>query len=321
MNEDSENKYICTYFDKNFLPRGLALYKSIGRFHNSFIFYVLALDNETYDYLQSLEYENLVIISPSSYNSYFNISPDRYSDKKQYYFSATPNLCLYIMQNYPEVNLLLYLDADVYVFNSLDCLYDEMGEASIAICSHRFHPLFKLLSKNYGHYNVGVNIFRRSEEGIKCLNDWKNDCDSWYPGKPDYPFKIFYDQIFLDGWTDRYNEIKVIENIGVDVAPWNIVNYRFTIRNGSYFVNGKPLIIYHFSSLKKISENVWNGNTIYYFCSIKGVLRNIYRDYIKEIESFNLDNTKFISITHNDSRIKKAYHYIMSFIMNENIVV
>jgi len=321
MNEDSEKKYICTYFDKNFLPRGLALYNSINRFHNSFIFYVLALDNETYDYLQSLEYENLVIISPSSYNSYFNISPDRYSDKKQYYFSATPNLCLYVLQNFPEVNLLLYLDADVYVFNSLDCLYDEIGEASIAICSHRFHPLFKLLSKNYGRYNVGVNIFRRSGEGVKCLNDWKNDCDNWYPGKPDYPFKIFYDQIYLDRWPDRYDDIKIIENIGVDVAPWNIANYRFTIRDGSYYVNDKPLIIYHFSSLKKISENVWNGNTIYYFRSIKGVLRNIYSDYIKEIESFNLDNTKLISITHTDTRIKKAYHYIMSFIMNENIVV
>jgi hypothetical protein len=321
MKPVSDKKHICTCFDFNFLPRGLALYKSLARFHADFVFYVLAFDNETYDYLTNLKYDKLIVVSPDIYNKYFETGPDKYSDKKQYFFSATPNLCLYIFEKYPEVDLLLYLDADVYAFSALGPLYNELGDYSIAICSHRFHPLFDLLSKNYGRFNVAVNFFRRNEEGLKCLNDWKKDCDSWYPGKPDYPLKFFSDQIFLDEWVNRYHDIKIIQNIGVDVAPWNVANYKFSEKDGSYFIDGKPLIIFHFSSLRKISDSLWNGNTIYFFGSIKGALRSIYKDYISEIESFGLDNSKLTYITHSDSQLKRIFYFFMKLVLNENIAV
>jgi hypothetical protein len=312
--------HICTYFDFNFLPRGLALYHSIKRFHDNFVFYALVFDTETYNYLNVLNFSNIVLISPESYNKHFNTDPVKFSDRKQYFFSSTPNLCLYIFEKYKDVDILLYLDADVCVYNSLDILYKEAGEASIAFCSHRFYPLFNLLSKNYGRYNVGVNYFKRTEMGLKCLTDWKMDCDSWYTGKPGYPLNFFSDQIFLNKWCDRYTGIKIIENIGINAAPWNVANYRFYISEGTYMVNNTPLIIYHFSSLKKISENKWNGNTIYFFGSIRGGLLKIYQRYITEIESFGLMNMKITTITHTNSFLKKIFYFVMKVFLNETII-
>lgn len=314
-------KHICTYFDYNFLPRGLALYHSIKKYHNDFIFYVLAFDIETYNYLISLNYSNIVPISFEDYDKYFNTKQDRFEDRKQYFFSATPNICLYIFDKFPSVDLILYLDADVYAFNSLDSLYHELGEASIAFCSHRLYPLFNILSKNYGRYNVGVNFFRKSDEGIRCLKDWKNDCDSWFPNKPGYPLKFFSDQIFLDNWCEKYNEIKVISNIGVNVAPWNIANYKVTESNNQFFIDNEPLIIYHFSSLKKVGTNTWNGNTIIFFGSISGKLLRVYKEYIGHIESFNLNNSKVVPITHQNSLLKRVFYFVASFILKEKIIV
>jgi Glycosyl transferase family 8 len=312
-------KYICTYFDYNFLPRGLALYNSIKKFHDDFVFYALVFDNETFEYLSGLNLINLKPVSFETYNKYFDTNQEKFEDRKQYFFSSTPNICLYLFETYSEIDQLLYLDADVYVFNSLDSLYHEVGDASIAFCAHRFNPVFNLLSKNYGRYNVGVNFFKRTRTGLQCLHDWKNDCDSWYPGKPGYPLNFFSDQIFLDKWPMRYQEIKIIENIGINTAPWNIASYKVRLKSEEFYINENKLIIYHFSALKKNGEGLWNANTIYFFGSVRGNLMKLYQVYIRELESIGLQNSKIVSVTHENSIIKRVFYFIMSFILNESI--
>ena len=43
----------CTYFDKNYLSRGLALYASLLKNHKSkFHLYIIAFDKFTYDFLK-----------------------------------------------------------------------------------------------------------------------------------------------------------------------------------------------------------------------------------------------------------------------------
>lgn len=317
----SDKKYICTYFDFNYLPRGLALYYSIKRFHSDFDFFVLTFDDQTYKYLSELKEENVKLISHKEYNSYFKTSEDKYTDKKQYFFSATPNLCSYIFDNHPDVDILLYLDSDVYLFSSLNPLYNELGESSIGITEHRVNPFLKVFVKHYGKYVIGVNLFRNSENGLKCLNEWKNDCNEWYPGKPGYPLKFFSDQIFLDSWTEKYDGVKVIKNIGVNTSYWNAANYTFTRKGEVYFVNNQPLIIFHFSSLRKEDENTWNTYSIYGLSSVKDVLLEIYTKYIKHIESFGLSNKKWEKINHSESLQKRIAHFFLKIFINEKVVI
>jgi hypothetical protein len=317
----SKKKYICTYFDFNYLPRGLALFYSIKKFHHDFELFVLTFDEQSYSYLENLHEENLRLIASEKYNSYFNTSVDRYPDKKQYFFSATPNLCSYLFDIDPAIDILLYLDADVYLFNSLDALYEEFGDSSIGITEHRVNPILKLFVKHYGKYVIGVNLFRNSEVGLKCLKEWKNECSSWYPGKAGYPLKFFSDQIFLDSWETRYSEVKIIKNIGINTSYWNAANYTFRKINDEYFVDDQPLILYHFSSLRKENDTTWNTYSIYGLVSIKNILLEIYTSYIKHIESFGLNNKKWEKIKQGDSLKKKLAHFILNFFINEKVII
>ncbi|MCX6327615.1 MAG: hypothetical protein NT144_13345 [Bacteroidia bacterium] len=317
----NQKKFICTYFDSSFLPRGLALYYSIKRYHKEFDFFVLTFDKQTHEYLSKLNEDNIKLISIEEYESYFQTSISKFEDKKQYYFTATPNICLYLIENYSQIDVLLYLDADVYLFNSLDPLYYEFGDSSIAFCPHRVHPVLKFFVKHYGKYNIGVNLFRNSESGLNCLKDWKNDCDNWYPNKPGYPLKFFSDQIFLDSWENKYNGVKIIENIGINVCYWNAVNYTFKKVGEGFFVNNKPLIIYHFSSLRKESDNTWNAYSIYGLVSVKNTLLEIYIKYINQIESFGLSNKRWEKINHRESIQKRFSHFILKLFINEKIVI
>ena len=317
----SNKKFICTYFDFNYLPRGLALYESVKKYHDDFDFFVLAFDDQTQEYLSNLNETKLKIISIQEYNSFFHTSSDRFEDKKQYFFSATSNLCLYLFETNPNIDILLYLDADVYLFNSLDSLYSEFGDASISLCPHRIHPFLSIFVKHYGKYNIGVNFFRNSETGLTCLREWKSECDSWYPNKPGYPLKYFSDQIFLDSWVQKYSGVKIIENIGVNVCYWNAVNYSFSKIEDDYFVNNKPLIIFHFSSLRKMSDGTWNSNSIYGLVSLKNILLEIFIKYINHIESFGLSNRKWEKINQQENLKKRISHFILKFFINEKIVI
>jgi hypothetical protein len=317
----SKKKYICTYFDYNYLPRGLALFYSIKKFHNDFEFFALTFDGQSYNYLAGLHENNLRLISIAEYNSYFNISADKYPDRKQYFFSATPNICSYLFDTRPGIDVLLYLDADVYLFNSLDPLYEEFGESSIGITEHRVNPILKLFVKHYGKYVIGVNLFRNSEAGRKCLREWKDECTSWYQGKPGYPLKFFSDQIFLDSWKTKYNEVKVITNIGINTSYWNAVNYTFKKINDEYFVDNHPLIIYHFSSLRKENDNTWNTYSIYGLASVKNILLEIYVTYIKHIESFGLSNKKWEKMKHEETLKKRIAHLVLKFFINEKVII
>lgn len=44
------------------------------------------------------------------------------------------------MQNHPEIAFITYLDADLMFYSHVQPLFDEIGDASIAIIEHRFSP-------------------------------------------------------------------------------------------------------------------------------------------------------------------------------------
>lgn len=62
--------------------------------------------------------------------------------------------------------------------------------------------------------------------------------------------------MYLYGWPERYERIHVLQHIGGGVAPWNHDQYVFSRQNGHVFVDGKPLVFYHFHSLKLISSDI-----------------------------------------------------------------
>jgi len=313
-------RHICTYFDKNFLPRGLALLDSLKENTKEFTYYVLALDSETVEYFEKLNDTHVAVIRLDEYIEFFNIDRSQYKTEKEFYFSVTPGLCRYVLAHYKEIDILLYLDADVYVFNDLEILYSEMGNASIALCSHRLPWYIKMMSKNYGIYNVGVNAFRNDEEGNRCLEEWFKDCTTWKEGQEDYPLSFFSDQIWLDTWLQKYKNLRIIEHIGVNTATWNAINYKFRKKDDRYYVNDKPLIIYHFSSLKKLSPNRWHGNTSFTIINIRGILLEIYQTYLLNVDTYEQDDSKHsISLEFEGSKLKFFIYKMLKYIHNHEI--
>jgi hypothetical protein len=106
------------------------------------------------------------------------------------------------------------------------------------------------------------------------------DCIEWCYQKIEKT--RFADQKYLDYWPDKYKGVKVIENIGANVAIWNVKNYTLNFDGYNIMVNNKPLIFYHFANLKQLDKNLFSTDLSRVFVTLRGVLLDrVYKPYAK----------------------------------------
>jgi hypothetical protein len=278
-------RYYCTYFDHNYLPRGLALYDSLLRHGGSFELWVLCLSEECEQALQKLKLPGLGTISLLEFEAGDASLQAARQNRSQieYFFTCTPSLPLFLFKRNPEMAAVTYLDGDLYFFGDAEDVHAEIGEASIAITSHRFPPALRD-SERYGIYNVGWVTFRRDANAFACLEWWRERCLEWCYDREENG--RFADQKYLDCWPAKFAGVKVIQHPGVNLAPWNLAGHQLEWGHGRVLVDGRPLLVFHFHGLKQLTRRIFDPQWIRYQVKPGPVLkRRIYRPYLGHLIS------------------------------------
>ena len=211
----------------------------------------------------------------------------------EYFFTCSPAICNYVMDQFDFIDSITYLDADLYFFSDPKKVFNEINEKSIAILEHRFHWTTKRQLK-YGRFNVGWVTFKNDSEGKKCLKQWMENCLDWCYQKVEKD--RFGDQKYLNKWPSIYKNLHIIQNKGANVAIWNIPNYHLSQIGDHIFIDNQPLIFYHFANINQISKSTFNTNLSRVFINLKGILLyKIYLPYLKELKSNMIFNDQIIS--------------------------
>ncbi len=276
-------RYFCTYFDSNYLLKGLTLYRSLVRHAGSFRLWILCFDDLSYQIIEKLELPEIIPVSLKEFEKgdMELLQAKQTRSLIEYYFTCTPSLPLYILKNYPEVELITYLDADLFFFSDLSPVFDEFGNNSILIIGHRFPLHMKNLEVN-GIYNVGYLSFRKDEHGLACLEWWQKKCIEWCYDRVEKG--RFADQKYLDEWLVSFANVKVLEHKGANLAPWNLTNYPLRVEQQQLFVDDQRLIFYHFHGFKKIGKYLYDSGLRAYNTPLNHITKHyIYTPYIKEL--------------------------------------
>lgn len=276
-------RHFCTYFDHNYLSMGLALYRSLRRHSPEFTLWVLCLSDACFEILSRLSLPGVRLVQLADLE---RGDPDLLRAKQnrsrvEYYFTCTPSWPRYLLNHYPEIQLITYLDADLYFFGDPEEIFSEIGERSIAIIGHRFASWNRHLEAA-GVFNVGWITFRNDANGRECLEWWRDRCIECCTY--DLDAGKVGDQKYLDDWPTRFRGVAVLRHKGANVAPWNVGSSTFSSQDGLVYADDEPIIFFHFHGLKRIAGIVYDSGLTRYRSRLPRVLRRrLFAPYVKEL--------------------------------------
>lgn len=278
-------RYYCSYFDHRYLPRGLVLMESIWAYNPAARFFVLCFDEECKRLLDQFAHPNITAIPLAELEV---ADPELLMAKAnrslvEYYFTCTPSWPSYLFDRFPEIDLITYLDADLWFFADPEIVHEEIGDASIAIIPHRFSPERQHLAK-YGLFNVGWVSWRNDEEGRRCLADYRANCIAWCYDRLEE--NRFADQKYLDAWPAKYPNLRIIQHIGANLAAWNINNHCLSVVDDILLFGDRRVIFFHYHALREMPDGRWNLS----LDSLMGqrhplLIDAIYRPYVERLKA------------------------------------
>ncbi len=239
----------ATYLDSGYLSRFIPMLESFNRPHQGLLDYqvnVLCMDAECHEILDMLSLPNVRLCRLETlFKRDTDLAEKRLERSKyEFFFTCTAAWCAFLLHEHSD-DPVIYLDADLYFYRSIQPVLDEIGDASVGIIPHNFSPDWQHCV-NHGVYNVGLVFFRNDAIGRACANDWREKCLDWCYDRVEG--ERYADQKYLDAWPERFEKVCVIQHKGANLAWWNIGQYGFSIKGGQVFVDGFPAIFYHFAN-------------------------------------------------------------------------
>jgi hypothetical protein len=172
---------------------------------------------------------------------------------------------------------VIYLDPDVFVYNSLENVFAQLSNASIVLTPHvsQIHTPFNGDYPDYlflvnGMFNLGFLALKNSPVSRQLLIWWNNrllqGCyfDNEKGMATDQKWMNFL-PCFMDG-----KELIISKNPGLNAAPWNFFERKLvvqdhklqvTLRNPDHANEKSPLIFVHFSGYDY--KSLINKNTMH----------------------------------------------------------
>jgi hypothetical protein len=274
----------CTYFDSNYLFKGLALHESLTRHVPGATLTVLCLDEAARDALTRLARPGIETLALAGLEAaeprLLGVKPGR--SRAEYYFTCTPALIHHVLTRVPRGEPLSYLDADLYFFDDPAPLYREDPAASTLVIPHRFPDKLRHLEV-HGIYNVGLVSFVHDERGLECLGGWRDRCIEWCFDRVEEG--RYADQKYLDEWPGRYPGVHVVRHRGANLAPWNVERDPLSLDGGTVRVGGDPLLFYHFQGLRRLTRAITDSGLGAYHARMTALMRtHIYDPYLRALE-------------------------------------
>lgn len=270
---------LCTYFDKNYLSKFLTCMDSVFENEKDVKFFCLCLDDYTFNYLETLKNDHLILISLKEIeNCFLELKyAKKNREKVEYYFTLSPFLPLYIIEKF-SVDIINYIDSDLFFFDTPKSIVNLLGDNSIIIIEHG------IKTKRFGKFNVGWLTFKNDDISKNCLKRWGKECVNWC-----YDYvegEKYADQKYLDKWPSDYKKVKVLSP-NFNVAPWNFDNKKANIKEKKIFISEYKIIFFHFHGLHLFKYFFSSGFSIYNKRVGKLPINYLYKPYISRLENYN----------------------------------
>lgn len=291
----------CIMTSSNYLTKALVMYDSlIKECKSEFNFFYFTFDIETYKYLKELDYKNIFPIPLKDLEQFYPELKNTQCTRStaEYFFTCTPHIVDYALKKF-DINHIIYLDADLYFYQSPTLILNELRNDSVLITEHRYFPNDG--NNESGKYCVQFIPFMKDKIGNEVISWWKQKCVEWCYTRAENG--KWADQGYLNDWPELFKNIVVMQNRGGGVAPWNINAYTFYKEQDKIRAFNEEIktdidvIFYHFQGLK-----IYTNKLISLGISKrkKNAYEFIYKDYLNKLSKKENEIMKKIIISRKD---------------------
>jgi lipopolysaccharide biosynthesis glycosyltransferase len=170
--------------------------------------------------------------------------------------NVKPTFVQRLLQSYDKV---VYLDPDIFVYSSLQPIYDLLDEHGVVLTPHITRPIDddELPSEQEfmtsGIYNLGFAAFNRSPEAAELLAWWERRCLSL--AYNEQAQGLFVDQKWMDFAPSLCSTTAILREPQYNMAYWNMHERQISWTDGVPYANGRPLVFFHFSGLPPAEDD------------------------------------------------------------------
>ena len=297
-----------TIISVNYLPQAKTLADSFKIIHPEIEFYICLFNNvdEVMDLNDHHKYSpDYSFIHPD------NLDKDLYNELRLKYddFSMACALKPFYSDfflNDQDVNSIIYLDADIYLFSPLTSILKLLGDtqsnlSSIILTPHIIgvNEFKDEVSKNisfltYGTFNAGFFAIKKNKEGKNFVQWWKRMLKDYCV--INHNRGLYCDQTWLNLVPIIFKEsLCILQDIGYNVAYWNI-DYERTIscnNKGKYIINNNSeLVFFHFARFRYYDEKNILPELPFTEFPNGSIVQRIYHDYRTHLKKNDFEKYK-----------------------------
>lgn len=243
-----------TSISLNYLPKAKVLARSVKKYFPDSLFYLLICDElEQHFNLNNDVFDSVFFIK--------DLSIPINNLKQWIFMHSTVELCtaikgqafLKFFQN-EDIDKIIYLDPDIVVFDNFNEVSKLLDEYNVILTPHlsqmeeNYSAIVdnEMCSLRHGVFNLGFLAVRRSVEGVRFLQWWRDRLLNFC--YDDIQNGIFTDQKWIDLAPALFEKIYILRDEVYNAAPWNISHrYIKQKEDSNYYIDNKRLKFYHFS--------------------------------------------------------------------------
>ena len=136
-----------TYFDERYLPLAVVMLRSVRRHDRDALVFALCFDELSLSAISSLADSRIVPVSADDLATFEpRLGACRARTRGAFYATHKAVLPLFALARHTEIGAVIHMDADCCLFASPAPLFQEIGEASIALSPHDFSRCSKISS-------------------------------------------------------------------------------------------------------------------------------------------------------------------------------
>ena len=242
----------CTIISRNYLAFARVLARSFHANHPGQAFFILLVDrkkaddnfvNEPFEvlYVEDIGVPDLLIAA-------FKF------DILELNTNVKPTLLKYLFIH-TNSEKLMYVDPDIYFFQSASMVFDLLNTYSMIVTPHCVEPIRDSMRPSEqdflkaGVFNLGFIALQKTDETLRMLDWWENRCLSL--GFNDVRDGLFVDQCWINFLPCFFDSVLVLKDRGYNMAYWNLHERELSKGNEGWLVNGhSPLVFFHFSGIE-----------------------------------------------------------------------